>query len=480
MKVLLIYVPSRAQSVDLPYGLLYVASSIMEAGHEAKLIDLCVDRLSNDKLISAIKTYKPDLIGFGAITSGYRNLKELSALVRFHFPETPLIAGGVISSISRLLLARTPIDAVVLREGEITIKQLLSAISGKRPLGGVKGIAYKNEQGSYAESVPEAQITDMDTLPDPAYGLIDLKRYCQRVSDYMDAFKWGGILAQDDIERIKSRGEYIVSLFSSRGCVNKCSFCYRHMAGIRQYSPERVLKQIKYFMKEHDIHFFQFIDELTNVSKSWCHRFCDLIEAEKLDIAYVINGARVGTMDEALLRRFKATGCIKIGFGYESGSQAILDYIGKGVSKEQNYEIGRLMKKIGIYDAAQIMIGFPPESPETIKETIDFLSDLAPISPSVNYILPFPGTKDWDYCLQNGLIKDEEEFILGYDEAHKFRINLTGFRDEIAKKWQDKIFRAVKLAGAKKDKDTFKYILYRAYYDLGFRKMRQAISALVE
>ncbi len=480
MKALLIYVPSRAQSVDLPYGLLYVASSIIEDGHETKIIDLCVDKLSSEELMSEIASYNPDVIGFGAITSGYRNLKELSINIRARFPGIPLIAGGVISSISGLLLSNTPIEAVVLREGEVTVKKLLSSVAQKRPLSEVSGIAYKDENGLCRENQPEAQLSNMDTLPEPAFGLVDLKRYCVKVSEYMDAVCWDGVLTKSQVETIKGKGEYMVSIFSSRGCINKCSFCYRHMVGIRQFSPERVIGQMKYFMKEHNIHFFQFIDELTNVTKSWCHKFCDLLDAEKLNITYVINGARVSTMDEALLRRFKATGCIKIGFGYESGSQSILDYIGKGVTKEQNYEIGRLMKKVGLCDAAQIMIGFPPESPETIKETTDFLVSLAPINPSVNYILPFPKTKDWDYCLEKGLIRDEEKFILGYDEAAKFRINLTKYSDDQAKRWQGDIFRAIRFADAKNKKDYIKYALYRIYYDFGVRMVRNKIMLLAE
>jgi anaerobic magnesium-protoporphyrin IX monomethyl ester cyclase len=202
------------------------------------------------------------------------------------------------------------------------------------------------------------------------------------------------------------------------------------------------------------------VDELTNVSKKWCLEFCDLLESENTNITYVINGARADNADEQLLRRFKQTGCIKISFGYESGSQKILDYIGKGVSKEKNYETAKLMKKVRLHDTPQIVIGFPPESPETIKETTEFMQSLVPITPSINYILPFPKTRDWEYCLEKGLIKDEEEFILNYDEAWKFRINLTKYPDRIVKKWQSKIKRDISSYEARKYGRYIRYAIY--------------------
>ncbi len=399
MRILLIYVPTRRQEIVIPYGLLYLASSIKEEGHDVSIIDLCLDKISDEELMSKIYKYQPDVVGFGAITPGYQNLIRLTIKIRSQFQDILLIAGGIIASVSRLLITKANIDLVVLKEGEIVIKNILKAINENRSFSNIRGIAYRGENGNYNENPHEIQIANIDDIPIPPYPLIDVKRYCASVSDYMDMFNWKGILARAEIDKIKSKGNYLIPIISSRGCTHQCSFCYRHMKGIRQFSPRYIIEQIKYLQREYDIHFFQFIDELTNVTKKWCHEFCDLLDSENMNITYVINGARASNVDEYILRRFKETGCIKIGFGYETGSQKILEYIDKGISKEKNYEVGKLLKKVGLYDAAQIVIGFPPESPETIRETIEFLKSLIPISPSINYILPFPGTRDWEYCL---------------------------------------------------------------------------------
>jgi len=464
----------------MPYGLLYVASSIMEEGHEAKILNLCLDMMPDEDVIKAIEEYNPQVIGFGAITSGYRNLKRLSKNIKSRFPEVPLVVGGVIASISEMLIAKTAVDIVVLREGEVVIKNILKALSEKTPIADIKGIAYRDKDQDFKRNAEEKQIADMNSIPFPQYSLVDMKRHCRPIDAYLDESNWSGVLTDDEQKKIKSRGKYMITIFSSRGCINKCSFCYRHMTGARQFSARYVIRLIQHIQREYDIHFFQFIDELTNVSRKWVFEFCDLLDSEDMHITYVINGARADNIDEAMLRRLKETGCIKIGFGYESGSQEILDYIGKRVTREQNYKVAGLMKKVGICDAAQIMIGFPPESPKTIRETADFLKSVMPIHPSVNYVLPFPGTRDWEYCLRKGLIKNEEEFILGYDEAYYFRVNLTDYPDSEVAKWRDELSISMRLAGLRMNSNYLNFIAHKLYFDLGLSPVKNRIKGFLK
>jgi anaerobic magnesium-protoporphyrin IX monomethyl ester cyclase len=226
MRSLLIYVPSRNQSVDIPYGLLYVSSAILEEGHEVKILDLCLEQPSHEDLISQIETYGPDIIGFGAITSGYRQLKEITSRIRPSFPNIPLIVGGSIASISRLLITRANIDAVVMGEGEVVIKNVLREIGRNGSFSRIAGLAYRCKNGGYNENPPEKQIVNMDSIPIPPYHLIDVRRYCISVDDYMSYYNFEGILSPSDIEKIKSRGNCLIPIISSRGCTNRCSFCY--------------------------------------------------------------------------------------------------------------------------------------------------------------------------------------------------------------------------------------------------------------
>lgn len=462
MRVLLLYIPSRIESVNIPYGLLYVANSVQSLGHDVRIFDLALKDYSEKDVISQVNDYHPHIIGFGAITSGYRNLKKYSHIIRLHFMDIPLIAGGVIASISDILLKHTPIDIVVLGEGEIVIKNLLNCLENGDSLSTVRGIAFRDQSGHYIETEPQKQITRLDEIPFPPYSLIDFERYCESEEAYMRHYNFSNVLHSNEIRRIKEKRNRIIPIFSSRGCTNRCSFCYRHMQGVRQFSPGYVVRLMQFLQNRYDIHFFQFIDELTNVSKKWGYELCTLIDENRLDINYTINGARVSNIDAELLKRFRKTGCIKVTYGYESGSQKILDHIGKGVTREQNLRVGRLMKKARLHDTGQVVIGFPPESPETIRETIDFMKTLDPENRSINYVLPFPKTKDWEYCIENGLIKDPEQFILDYDEASTFRVNMTQYPDRVVKRWRSEIVRALEIMDLRKNRRYFRLVVYHA------------------
>jgi radical SAM superfamily enzyme YgiQ (UPF0313 family) len=478
MKILFICVPTSLTAIEIPYGILYVASAVLEELHQVEIINLQLDKISDEELLSRIETYQPRCIGFGSHTAGYKNLKHLSGLIKNRFPDILQISGGVIASASKILLEKTAVDIVVLREGETVIKNILRSLRDSQPWSLIKGIAYRAGDGTYQENPPEEQISNLDTLPLPPYQLIDVKRHCWSVEWYMDPRNWEGILTREQVDEIKAKNKLMISLITARGCVGSCSFCYRHMRGYRQFSPHYIVNQIKFICREYGIRVFRFIDELTNGSREWCLALCDLLEQEKLDIIYMMDAFRVDNVDEYLLRRLKETGCIRITFGYESGSQEVLDYIGKGVTKEENLAVARLMRKVGLFNEGLFVIGFPPESPDTIVATLKFIQAAPPDLIYFAYLTPYPGSRDWDYCLKKGLIKDQEAFMLGYDEENyylNFRVNLTSYTDQIVKSWRRQVQRTWNISYLKVKKKYLQYILLSLYYALGFSLLRNKI-----
>ena len=470
MKVLLLYIPSRYELIEIPYGLLYVSNSILEEGHEVKIINLAVDRMKDDTLLSCIKDYAPRCIGIGALPSGYLNLKRISLRIKERFPGIPLIAGGIVASMSKILLEHTPIEIVVHGEGEIIIKNILRALTQGDSYHAIRGISYRTQDGTYKRNEPEFQIRNLDSIPLPPYHLIDVKRHCTPVNECMDPCCWEGILTESELRRIKSKNKWRISIVSSRGCTGRCSFCYRSMRGFRQFSPEYVIQNIKFIQNKYDIHYFRFIDELFNASKKWCLKFCDLLDEEKIDITYIIDSLRVDNIDEHLLRRLKETGCIRIAFGFESATQSILSTMQKGTTVEQNYEAARLGRKVGIYIDALMVIGFPDESPRTIHNNIKFLTSTLPETIYLAHLTPYPGTRDWNYCLKKGIIKNEENFILGYNNKTfwlDFKVNMTNYPGTLVKQWKFDICEAVKLARLKAQRRYVSYLIYKLYYKLG-------------
>ena len=194
-------------------------------------------------------------------------------------------------------------------------------------------------------------------------------------------------------------------------------------------------------MSTYGISGFHFGDELFNRDPAWVLKFCDTIEKEKLNIFYIVGGARINMTDEKMLRRLKETGCIAIEYGQESGSDTVLKDYRKGVSRDQNIKITKLTQKIGLLSAVQIVIGSPNETSKTIDETIEFLKDVNAYQFSVNYLIPLPETPSWKYVIDHNLIKDQEKYL---DDAAKYGgkcllVNLTKEPDRVVRRWIERI-----------------------------------------
>jgi len=142
VNVLMIEVPTREMDGSVPFGVLYAASSAHRHGHNVKIVDLVKEDLSNDDLIELIRDYSPRVIGIGGITSSYKICKELIGHIKKHYNTIPIVVGGVIASVSDLLLTKAGADYVVHGEGEITFPQLIAALENGEDLSNVKGISF--------------------------------------------------------------------------------------------------------------------------------------------------------------------------------------------------------------------------------------------------------------------------------------------------------------------------------------------------
>ena len=471
MNILLINVPSRRGKggMCLPLGLLYVGGIIERAGHSVTIIDpYCndVDLITFDKgdfsiFDNKIKAYNPKIIGFGGIASSYGRTKKLSEYIQQMYPDIFQIAGGPLASIYELLLSKTHISLVFHGETENTFPQFLEKIERNENWEGMGGVSYR--KGDQVIRNPLApQIDDLDTVPYPSYHLVKLEDYYKSIYDVVESFATDSTPNFDRekvLEKISTDGS-LIPIITSRGCTNKCSFCYRHMKGHRQHSVAYVINHIKFLYAHYGIRGFEFADELFNHKNEWVMEFCDALDHEKLDIYYRVLGARVDRIDRDMLQRLKETGCIDINYGQESGSETILKEYKKGVTVKKNKEITLLTKTIGLLCPVQIVIGSPGENQSTINETIQFLIDVKAGSPSINYLLPFPETPIWQYVIDNDLIPDIEEYLDDVAEHGGSPIvNLTHVPDRIWRSWNFQIKNETQLNNSRRKGQILNYIV---------------------
>jgi anaerobic magnesium-protoporphyrin IX monomethyl ester cyclase len=472
MHILLINVPSRSGTGGkcLPLGLLYVGGIIERTGHSAHIVDPYInnpditefDQGNFSDIDEVIDMSHPEIIGFGGIGSSYGRTKILSEYLHKKYPAIFQIAGGPLSSLYELLLTKTHVSLIFHGETEITFPLFLEKFEKQTNWKQIPGISY-HDGNSIVRNPLAPQIENLDEIPLPAYHLINVKDYLGSISGIIDAYpddRGKNFDAESAAQKIKSGGKLLI-MITSRGCTNKCSFCYRHMKGYRQHSVPFVINHIKFLKSHYGIRGFEFGDELFNFKKDWVLEFCNAIEHENLDIYYRILGARVDRIDREVLQRLKDTGCVSITYGQESGSDTILKEYKKGVTAGKNAEITHLTKEVGLISPIQIVIGSPGETPKTINETIQFLKDNDAGNPSINYFIPFPETPIWEYVTENNLIPDLENYLDVVADLGGATpiVNLTHVPDRVWRSWYSKILLEVKLHGYRRKGKLFHYII---------------------
>lgn len=458
MNVLLINVPSRRGKGGLmvPLGLLYVGGIIERYGHKAKILDLYLDDVelkdfdsgNFNNIFKAIEDFTPSIIGYGGIATSYGRTKKLSMSIKEKYPEIFQIAGGALSSVYELLLTKAKVDVVFHGDAEVNLPFFLDRFERKESFYDISGISYLLNR-TVIKNTPVRQIEDLDTIPFPAYHLVEVQRYFHNIEDRFNTYKLllnNNILYRDIVKNI-GNGKYYLPIVASRGCTHRCLFCYRHVHGIRQHSVAYVIKHIKYLIETYAIKGFQFNDELFNSNPEWVNEFCDTIKKENLNIFYSISGARIDKVNEKMLRCLKETGCIEINYGQESGSDTILREYRKGVTSKLNKDITLLTTKIGINCPVQLVIGSPGETPSTIYETIQFLKDLDTRLYSLNYLIPLPETPIWEYVRENRLVEDLEIYLHSVAEfgGQKPLINLTKMPEKVWKNLHRLIYKELRL-----------------------------------
>ena len=283
------------------------------------------------------------------------------------------------------VLNRTDIDIAVVGEGEDTLCDILSG----KPLKNIKGVFYKDE-GKIIQNAPRKLITNLDNLPMPAVHLLDVPMYRN--------------------PRVVARKNPVGTIEATRGCVFDCAYCNRGVFGktFRCKSAKRVADEFELF-KRAGFKEIAVWDPLFSGNISNAKKVCDEITTRKLNIPWqLFSGLRVDCVDQELFYKLKSAGCYRIAFGYESGNEQILKSINKNTTIKQAFDSTKMAKKANIEVVGFFMIGFPGETIDTIKETINFAIKLDINFAKVSILVPFPKTAIYREWKKKNIIVSED------------------------------------------------------------------------
>lgn len=425
MNILVINIAMRPDSPKklFPIGLGYITTAIKNAGFVFDLIDIDAHRYSEQEVEHLIQKKKYDAVCMGCMVTGYKKVKTLSSVIKEHHPNAVIIVGNsVATSIVDTLLTRTKVDIAVMGEGDETIVDLLTAINDSRPIEEVQGICFMKD-GKVFRTQNRSLIKDVSSLPFIDFSIFDIDIYIEN-----SQFSVPDPLP---FPREKLRA---LPVNTARGCVSNCDFCYHVFKGnpYRYRSPESIVTEIKAMIDKYELNYIQFWDELTFFSKKHTGQFAQKILDEDVHFYWDAN-CRSNLFnsedDLQIIEKLEKAGCLTLGYSLESADPEILMAMKKNTTVEQFSYQTRLIQKTGIVTLTSLVLGYPQETPETIKKTIDCCIENK-VYPSSGYLLPQPGSHLYDYAVKNGFIKNEEEYLMKMGDRQDLRINMTKMTDE--------------------------------------------------
>lgn len=377
-------------TVMIPHGLASIGAVLQRDGVECKVVDGYAENLAIRDIVDRIIAYSPSVVGISTVTP----VADIVHMIARHIKEKDrsikIVLGGPHPSIlPDDVMADNNVDFIIRGEGDYSFLNLVRALDKGSDLHAVEGLTFR-DNGKIVHNKVGGYIGDLDELPPPAYELFPMHLYTAPP-------QWS--IASPSYQ-----------LIASRGCPYNCSFCCVGMGTqVRVKSAGRVCDEIEYLIEHHKCRQIVFVDTTFPFNLKHAESVCNEIIRRGLDKKIVwFTSTRVDIVNQKMLDLMHKAGCRLITFGVESGNQRILDSVGKKVTLEQVKAAVKMAHKSGIDITASYILGLPGETRETILETIKFAKKLDTLYAQFNIIVPYPGTRVFDYAEKNGLLRNKK------------------------------------------------------------------------
>ena len=365
--------------VGIPIGLVYIAPIAQAKGHHVEILDLALEQDPDPVLYAKLKERKWDLVGLSCMTAEFEGAEIVAQKIRARDPSIKMVFGGQHPTIvTDEVMAKDYCDFVCVGEGEETFGHFLEVYASGGDLSQVAGLAYKDGQGGFKKNMPRSSVMDVDSIPFPAYQLLDMDRYVEAES-----------------ARYTPKYPRSVQIFTSRGCPWHCTYCHDLFGKkFRPRSPESVLKEMKMLYTDYHIQEFMIEDDIFNFDMDRAKKICDMIVDEGLEVALQFgNGVRLERLDEELVQKLAAAGTHHMAIAIESASPRVQKLTKKYLKLHMVKDVVRWTRKHKINTLGFFMIGFPTETIEEINMTIRFACETDLDEALFSIVIPYAGTE---------------------------------------------------------------------------------------
>lgn len=385
---------SIGQGMDsgwISHGLAILSAVLKREGHQVDLLDLR-SLHGWEHFREELLARRPDVCGLTMMSVDFNPVMQAVDVITEALPECHIVVGGPHPTLATAeVLPNENIDHVVIQEGEISFPQLLRDL----------------EAGKERERLVVDEHPDLDSLP---YADHDL---------FLDEWRrWGYEAESPEAPFVPELPPPFVTVIAGRGCIYNCAFCKPGESlifgnRVRRRSVANVIGELKDLRERYAFNSFMFHDDCLTENPRWVREFCEAYQAEGFTQPFFCQSrADIIVKHEETVAAMAAVGLKGYFIGFESGSDRVLDFIGKGTTRAQNLEAARICRKYGIAIWANYMLGLPTETPDEVRETISMLKEIDPDYYSPAFFTPHPGSRLYDYCVENDLmlIRDHDEY----------------------------------------------------------------------
>lgn len=358
-----------------PLGILYLSAYLKKNGFGVEVFDSTFRDFEDFE--TTVQRLKPRIVGLYTNIITRENVLKLTGIAKANGVEFVIVGGPDAPDWCEHYF-KNGVDVIGTNEGELTLQELIPWLQkkGLKDLDQVRGIIYMKD-GKLQRTPPRQAIQNLDELPWPDRDVLNM-------DEYFTAWK-------------SRHGESSVSLITARGCPFHCSWCASEVFGHthRQRSPKDVVDEMLMLKERYHTDIMWISDDVLTINRKWTDEFIREVKARNAQHPYECL-TRVDLVDRDVLQGLRETGCFRIWYGAESGSQKVLDSMRKGTKVEQVRVAARLTKELGMQAGFFILLGYPDETTADIKMTIDFLKETQPDVVGTSVAFPIKGTEFYE------------------------------------------------------------------------------------
>ena len=365
----------------MPIGTLYAGTALRENGISVVAMDPMLEEPSA-KLDSLLATCKPQIVAVYEDDFNFLSKMCLTRMrdVAWKIAKTARSMGAITvvhgsdSTDNPLLFLENGFDYVLCGEAEGTLVRLCRSILRAEEVPEMDGMVKLDEQGCLVRSSQRlSKNPSWSELSLPARDLIDMEPYRKA---------W-----------VDTHGYFSANMVSSRGCPYGCNWCAKPISGNKFHlrPPAAVAEEMRLLKVSAGVEHVWFGDDVFALDRHWVQRFAEEIRRRDAVVPFKIQ-SRADLMTETTVQSLKAAGCSEVWMGVESGSQAVLNAMDKGLTLSSVRSARRLLKEAGILACYFLQFGYPGETWAELRETIALVRETRPDDVGISFSYPLPGT----------------------------------------------------------------------------------------